>query len=223
MSQRDAARAYLLITKLTHCSLVFPLLCLAVATGEEDERTVHSLRAKLYTMTKEGSKDGSWKERGTGTLRVLVPKDHRSSSSSHHHLGRSSRPGGAPSSPPKAARLVMRAEGVLRLILNVRLFPGMGVELAQDKFVRFVALEGGEGSAAGGAPCHFAVRCSNAAAGRALYEAVIGHIPKAVSADEAKDASGGAAAGAPMSKATGFVLKEDSEAAPVAAVGDEAA
>lgn len=221
MSQRDAARAYLLITKLTHCSLVFPLLCLAVATGEEDERTVHSLRAKLYTMTKEGSKDGSWKERGTGTLRVLVPKDHRSSSSSHHHLGRSSRPGGAPSSPPKAARLVMRAEGVLRLILNVRLFPGMGVELAQDKFVRFVALEGGEG-AVGGVPCHFAVRCSNAAAGRALYDAVKGHIPKAASTEEAKVASGGGT-GAPMSKATGFVLKEDSEAAPVAAVGDEAA
>lgn len=47
----------------------------------------------------------------------------------------------------------MRAEGVLRLILNVALFPGMKVELAQDKFVRFVAMEDGKLQ-------HFAIRVS---------------------------------------------------------------
>jgi len=41
-----------------------------VTTGEEDERAVASARAKLYTMTA----DQTWKERGTGTVRCLVPK-----------------------------------------------------------------------------------------------------------------------------------------------------
>lgn len=42
---------------------------------------MHSVRAKLYTMSKDGEDgtgaDGTWKERGTGTLRVNVPKDLR--------------------------------------------------------------------------------------------------------------------------------------------------
>lgn len=42
-----------------------------MTTGEEDERTVHSARAKLYTM----AEDQSWKERGTGTVRCNVPKN----------------------------------------------------------------------------------------------------------------------------------------------------
>ncbi|PWN29445.1 hypothetical protein BDZ90DRAFT_258365 [Jaminaea rosea] len=187
-----------------------------LATGEEGERTIHSVRAKLYTMTKEGSKDGTWKERGTGTLRVNVPKDlyYQQRSQQYPQLGKYPRPsvsasGG--SGGASAARLVMRAEGVLRLILNVRLFPGMGVELAQEKFVRFVALEGGE---SGGAPCHFAVRCSNGAAGRALYEAVKGQIPEAPAKKEVGEEDG---TKKEMSKATGFVMKETEPE------GDEAA
>lgn len=38
----------------------------------------------------------------------------------------------------------MRAEGVLRLILNIKLFKGMGLYLEQDKFLRIVALEEGK-------------------------------------------------------------------------------
>lgn len=64
----------------------------------------------------------------------------------------------------------MRAEGVLRLILNVALFSGMKVELAQDKFVRFVAVEEG-------ALVHFALRVSNPAAAHALYQAIKTRIP----------------------------------------------
>lgn len=187
-----------------------------LATGEEGERTIHSVRAKLYTMTKEGSKDGTWKERGTGTLRVNVPKElyYQQRSQQYPQLGKYPRPsvsasGG--SGGASAARLVMRAEGVLRLILNVRLFPGMGVELAQEKFVRFVALESGE---SGGAPCHFAVRCSNGAAGRALYEAVKGQIPEAPAKKEVGKEDG---TKKEMSKATGFVMKETEPE------GDEAA
>lgn len=121
-----------------------------LATGEENERTVHSLRAKLYTMGQDGTRDGIWKERGTGTLRVNVPRDYRLRGT--------------------GARLVMRAEGVLRLILNVALFSGMKVELAQDKFIRFVAMEGGELQ-------HFALRVSNAAAASGLVGAIKSHIP----------------------------------------------
>ncbi len=75
--------------------------------------------------------DQSWKERGTGTLRVNVPKR---------------------SSDKRAARLVMRADGVLRVILNVSLFKGMKCEL-QEKFVRIIAFEDGK-------PVPYAIRVS---------------------------------------------------------------
>lgn len=85
-------------------------------TGEEDEDTVYQIRAKLYVM------DGSaWKERGTGALRVNVDKKRKDS----------------------APRLVMRAEGVLRVILNVAMFSGMHIELT-DKYVRTVVYEDGQ-------------------------------------------------------------------------------
>lgn len=95
-------------------------------TGEEDETSIFSSRAKLYTM----AADKNWKERGTGTVRCNVPKKDAGS-----------------------ARLVMRAEGVLRLILNVNLFEGMKINVEQDKFVRFVAMEGGQ-------LVHFALKVS---------------------------------------------------------------
>ncbi|SPO28374.1 related to YRB2 - Ran-GTPase-binding protein involved in nuclear protein export [Ustilago trichophora] len=97
-------------------------------TGEEDEESIHSIRAKLYTM----AQDQSWKERGTGTLRVNVAKK---------------------SSDKRPARLVMRADGVLRVILNVSLFKGMKCEL-EEKFVRIVAFEDAK-------PVHYAIKLSN--------------------------------------------------------------
>lgn len=77
------------------------------------------------------AEDQSWKERGTGTLRVNVPKR---------------------SSDKRPARLVMRADGVLRVILNVSLFKGMKCEL-QEKFVRIVAFEDAK-------PVHYAIKVS---------------------------------------------------------------
>lgn len=97
-------------------------------TGEEDEESIHSIRAKLYTM----AEDQSWKERGTGTLRVNIPKT---------------------SSEKRPARLVMRADGILRVILNVPLFKGMKCEL-HEKFVRIVALEDSK-------PVHYAIKVSS--------------------------------------------------------------
>ncbi|PWN52852.1 hypothetical protein IE53DRAFT_246843 [Violaceomyces palustris] len=121
-----------------------------LTTGEENERTVHSSRAKLYTM----AEDQSWKERGTGTIRCNVPKSLISEK--------------------KSARLVMRADGVLRVILNVPLFAGMKCELAQDRFVRIVTLEEGK-------LVHFAIKLGNPGAAAAFYQALQDTIPSAES------------------------------------------
>ena len=45
-----------------------------VATGEENEKTVHSVRAKLFSMAKDAGQGQTWKERGTGMLRLNVAK-----------------------------------------------------------------------------------------------------------------------------------------------------
>lgn len=87
-----------------------------VTTGEEDEYTVHSVKAKLLVI--DGKSD-NWKERGTGTLRINTKKTDGTS----------------------ATRLIMRADSVFRVILNVPLFPGMKVWIMQEKFVRFAAFE----------------------------------------------------------------------------------
>jgi len=41
---------------------------LAVITGEEEEETIHHVRAKLYALCSQNQ----WKERGTGLLKVNV-------------------------------------------------------------------------------------------------------------------------------------------------------
>ena len=41
-------------------------------TGEEDEETVFTVRAKLYIVDTDTK---AWKERGTGVVRVNVPVD----------------------------------------------------------------------------------------------------------------------------------------------------
>lgn len=81
------------------------------STGEEDEKNVFQIRSKLYILY---DKEGNWKERGVGLFKL-----------NRHTNGR--------------CRLVMRADGVLRVILNVALFPKMPVQLAQEKFIRFSA------------------------------------------------------------------------------------
>lgn len=66
----------------------------AQETGEEGEDTIWTGRAKLYTMSGEGSSK-AWKERGTGTFRLNVTTEE-----------------------PKKARFVLRADGTHRLLLN---------------------------------------------------------------------------------------------------------
>ncbi|WVR04829.1 hypothetical protein IAU60_001841 [Kwoniella sp. DSM 27419] len=78
-----------------------------VTTGEEDEETVSQTRSKLYV-----SENGAWKERGVGLLKLNVRRKDR---------------GGA--------RLVMRADGVLRLMLNAKLHSSMKPQV-DGKMVR---------------------------------------------------------------------------------------
>ncbi|KAJ1306590.1 hypothetical protein OPQ81_007590 [Rhizoctonia solani] len=79
-------------------------------TGEEEDFTVFQTRAKLYTQDEHFA----YKERGTGLLKVNVRR-----------------------SDGEGARIVMRAEGVLRLLLNMALYPGLICELGPDpKFVK---------------------------------------------------------------------------------------
>lgn len=69
----------------------------AVATGEEGEDTIFSARAKLFAFTSEeenGKKD--WRERGAGVLKVNVSTVDEN----------------------KKARLLMRADGSHRVVLN---------------------------------------------------------------------------------------------------------
>jgi Ran-binding protein 3 len=47
----------------------------------------------------------------------------------------------------------MRADGVLKVILNVALFHGMSVERAQEKYVRVIAFEGNDQI-----PVHLAIK-----------------------------------------------------------------
>ncbi|RHZ88379.1 hypothetical protein Glove_23g227 [Diversispora epigaea] len=114
-----------------------------VLTGEEDEITKFLVRAKLYCL------DGQWKERGVGTLRLNYPRNNE-----------------------KSPRLVMRADNVLRVILNIALFRGMHVERSQEKFVKLFAYEGSK-------LVHLAIKLSNPNAADELYEAIKDAIPPA--------------------------------------------
>ncbi|RHZ89067.1 hypothetical protein Glove_19g390 [Diversispora epigaea] len=111
-----------------------------VLTGEEDEITRYIVRGKLYRM------DGQWKERGVGTLRLNYPRNNE-----------------------KAPRLVMRADNVLKVILNIALFNGMHVERSQEKFVKLFAFEGTK-------LVYLAIKVSNPNAADELYKSIMGAI-----------------------------------------------
>ncbi|PWY84654.1 hypothetical protein BO94DRAFT_468256 [Aspergillus sclerotioniger CBS 115572] len=80
-----------------------------IETGEEDEKTYFSCKAKLFQFT-----DKEWKERGIGTFKVNVRVTDGMEDK-------------------KAARMIMRADGVLRVMLNTPIFKGMTVGDGQGK------------------------------------------------------------------------------------------
>lgn len=73
-------------------------------TGEEEEETMFSCRAKLFHYEKE------WKERGVGTVKLNV---HYSLKEDPEEV------------PEQKARLIMRTDGVHRVVLNTPIFKGM--------------------------------------------------------------------------------------------------
>ncbi|KAG0228771.1 hypothetical protein BGX31_006449 [Mortierella sp. GBA43] len=87
-------------------------------TGEEDEVNIYQTKGKLYA---DLEKTHSWKERGKGTFKINVNRKDVGS-----------------------ARLVMRTDGVLRLILNIAIFPTMNMVITGDKYVRFIGIEEGK-------------------------------------------------------------------------------
>eukprot|EP00177_Eucheuma_denticulatum_P005130 GFKZ01009348.1.p1 GENE.GFKZ01009348.1~~GFKZ01009348.1.p1 ORF type:complete len:311 (+),score=63.64 GFKZ01009348.1:881-1813(+) len=87
-----------------------------VETGEEDERELFRTRAKLYSLENLDSKP-VWKERGVGILKLKFHKEK------------------------KTARLLMRTEATLRVILNTPVYAGMKFDRATGKSLRFQGFE----------------------------------------------------------------------------------
>ncbi|WOK94560.1 hypothetical protein Cni_G03264 [Canna indica] len=87
-------------------------------TGEENENAVFTADAVMYEYL-----DGGWKERGKGELKLNVSI-----------------------SDAEKARLVMRAKGNFRLILNASLYPDMSLTNMDKRGVTFACINsGGEG------------------------------------------------------------------------------
>ncbi|KAL0953953.1 hypothetical protein HGRIS_005114 [Hohenbuehelia grisea] len=118
-----------------------------LTTGEEDETTMHQVRGKLFSL----ANSNQWKERGTGTLKLLVRYTEKGST----------------------ARLVMRKEAVYTVILNVTLFPGMRCTLAQDpRYLRFSVIENGNTT-------HYNLRLASAKVAQEVLTVIQDQIPTA--------------------------------------------
>ncbi|CAG8447750.1 8052_t:CDS:2 [Ambispora gerdemannii] len=125
-----------------------------VKTGEEDEDTLFTSRAKLYWMDEQLN----WKERGVGYIKLNVK-----------------------SNTMKSPRLVMRADVVFRLILNVSLFEGMPVQL-EENFVRIVAIENNK-------PAKYAIKLNNADVSQELYMKILNCIKASQSSSKSLEKS----------------------------------
>lgn len=88
-----------------------------IDTGELDESEEFSVRAKSFELGRSVSGGAQWVERGTGKFKL------------NQHKIRGSH------------RVVMRAEGGVRVILNSQVFPQMSVERAQEKAVRLSSVD----------------------------------------------------------------------------------
>ncbi|KAG2218681.1 hypothetical protein INT45_013347 [Circinella minor] len=123
-----------------------------VITGEENEDTLYQTRAKLYEMEHD-----NWKERGLGTLRI---KQHKKNN--------------------QQRRVIMRADSVYRLILNVRLVSYLKFDINQEKFVQFLLIEKEENNEGKieNRFRKFALKVSNASAAEELLHQLVSALPK---------------------------------------------
>ena len=144
------------------------LTVLLVNTGEEDEKTIFSCRAKLYHFDRE------WKESGLGDFKINMRFEARStvqtpapdgknagdkSSKAEHDSGETKEDdveaaleGGEGESSvtlERRGRLIMRAMGTHRLLLNTPVFKEMNVgthdgKEPSGKTMHLTGLEGGK-------------------------------------------------------------------------------
>lgn len=99
-----------------------------VETGEEGERTVFTCRAKLYHFDKE------WKERGVGAFKInmrwarkSVGKEDEDADQSLSDEDVEAGESGEFANMERRARLLMRTDGVHRVVLNTPVFKKMKV------------------------------------------------------------------------------------------------
>jgi len=110
--------------------VVLKLTVFTVETGEEEEETILSCRAKLYHFEKE------WKERGVGVFKINIRYEDKLMGDE----GDTEKPAdgasdgdiesGAQAEFPtieRKARLIMRTDGVHRVVLNTPVFKDMNV------------------------------------------------------------------------------------------------
>lgn len=118
------------------------LTVISVNTGEEDEETIFTCTAKLYLYNKE------WKEHGVGDFKINIRYETRSTpreSSAEEDANSSEKKTDADEQDVEAgqsessikierkARLIMRARGTHRLILNTPIFKKMSVGTSDGK------------------------------------------------------------------------------------------
>lgn len=106
-SLRDRVRRQAHIKALSRIHSL--ILNSTVETGEEEEKTYFACKAKLFHFS-----DKEWRERGLGNFKVNVRVIDGVEDK-------------------KSARMVMRADGVLRVMLNTALFKGMKVGDGEGK------------------------------------------------------------------------------------------
>lgn len=152
----------------TNCSIL-------AETGEEGEDTVFSCRGKLYHF------DGKeWKERGVGVFKVNVrdaANNNKDESDEEQPLeGKAEREEeeddkgksdeGDKEPTKKTARVIMRADGVWRVILNIPIFKGMKAgdpsgAAPKGKQVHFAGFEEGRSVPFLFRVCYLSLVCSS--------------------------------------------------------------
>ncbi|KAK9320994.1 hypothetical protein V1517DRAFT_327760 [Lipomyces orientalis] len=145
-----------------------------VETGEEMETSVFNCRAKLYSLDPTEADEG-WKERGIGILHLNVLKDDTEAATgtpepTSADVSKESTP--TTRARKSKARIVMRADGVLKVILNLPLVKGIEVmkgmksSLVSEKFVRIAAWENHK-------PIQYALRMGNGTVAAEFYDTAV--------------------------------------------------
>jgi Ran-binding protein 3 len=126
-----------------------------VQSGEENEEQVFTSRAKLYALDLTNVKEG-WKERGVGNI----------------HVNKSL-------SADAKSRVIMRSNGLLKVVLNTALVSGLEVvkgmpsSLSGEKFIRITSVEDGK-------PIQYALKTGKVETRDSLFEAIMKLIPESV-------------------------------------------